>query len=363
MQIISPPSSDHMAAELDVREAISRLRGIIETLESALDSLARASAAAASPWPDEDTSVPAAGEPHDFVADGPSMPFPEEPSLLAEEPAAEWRGAFAGEPPAQESEPVRDAGWVTETPAPAWGAWSTSGAIRDGAWPSQQQVAPIGDSVSGLPPASPAAADDDAREQVRRAVQQLKAELVGDAAADAVVAAGPDELVSEPVAARQDEDASAEAVEDSPGDSADVRDRVRRAVLEARADLEYEPTDAATAPAVMSMPSPGSGKIPSFEALLDERFLAPASIVIEDPEGRVDLVRVYRALARLECAATANLANYSPHSVTAQLEGRRVPDEAEVGEAIRYAFERHCSVSVDGNRVTVVLADNESRVA
>jgi hypothetical protein len=74
-------------------------------------------------------------------------------------------------------------------------------------------------------------------------------------------------------------------------------------------------------------------------------------------------VRVYRTLARLEVAATANLANYSSHSVTVQLEERAVPAEEQIVDAIVYAFERDCSIDVDGNRASVRLASGKTKVA
>jgi hypothetical protein len=63
----------------------------------------------------------------------------------------------------------------------------------------------------------------------------------------------------------------------------------------------------------------------------------------------VELVRVYRTLARLDKASNATLANYSTHSVTVQLEDRKLPTEQEIADAVRFAFDRDCTVDLDVN--------------
>jgi hypothetical protein len=209
-----------------------------------------------------------------------------------------------------------------------------------------------GDASAG----TDAAMEEDAREQVRRAVDRMRAEIAHagrDAAQTAVPAESGDDRtteVADPAAAQ-------------PGPEIDIREQVRRAVEAARAEIggaDEQPTKAGS---IVEAFDPERLRIPHYEPVLNERFLQPAIIVIDDPEGRVELVRVYRTLARLEVAATANLANYSSHSVTVQLEERAVPAEEQIVDAIVYAFERDCSIDVDGNRASVRLASGKTKVA
>jgi hypothetical protein len=143
----------------------------------------------------------------------------------------------------------------------------------------------------------------------------------------------------------------------------DVREQVRRAVEEAKAEIESGGVKELQAHAIADAFDPEKLRIPHHEAAFDERFLQPAILVIDDPEGRVELVRVYRTLARLEVAATANLANYSSHSVTVQLEERNVPAAQDINDAITYAFERECTVDIDGNRASIRLFGGKTKVA
>jgi hypothetical protein len=187
-------------------------------------------------------------------------------------------------------------------------------------------------SATESSPATAPADDEDLREQVRRTVEQLKG--------------GVDQLANAPA--------------DEPFD---VREQVRRAVEEAKAEMESGGVQELQAHAIADAFDPEKLRIPHYEAVLDERFLQPAILVIDDPEGRVELVRVYRTLARLEVAATANLANYSSHSVTVQLEERKVPSEQDINDAINYAFERDCTVDIDGNRASIRLFGGKTRAA
>jgi hypothetical protein len=210
--------------------------------------------------------------------------------------------------------------------------------------------------------------DEDPREQVRRAVESIRAELdagvpYSEPAREAAWEA-PAAEPADPGAASADEVASEEP---------DPREQVRRAVEQLKAELGEVPDDEPrlawpsgqqeAAPKPEAPSGPTGLRAPSYGNLIDERLLQPALIVIDDPEGRVELVRVYRTLARLQCAATANLANYSSHSVTVQLEERKVPDAAEIRDAVTYAFERDCEVEVDGNRASIRLAGGRTRAA
>jgi hypothetical protein len=214
---------------------------------------------------------------------------------------------------------------------------------------------------------SPAADDADVRDQVRRAVEQLKAELQDRESEGAqATAASLDETVVESEASAPAAGGEASQGAEMAGEAEseeDLREKVRRAVIEARADLDGGVTRDREDNVTPESASALEARIPHYEALLDKNFLAPASIIIEDPEGRVELVRVYRTLARLECAATANLANYSSHSVTVQMEERNLPLEQDILDAVTYAFERECSIDIDGNRANVLLSGTGTRAA
>jgi hypothetical protein len=101
------------------------------------------------------------------------------------------------------------------------------------------------------------------------------------------------------------------------------------------------------------------------ERSLEEKLASIApQIMIDDPSGRVELVRVYQALARLGRASEANLANYTPHSVTLILESGAPPSNAELAAAVEEAFGRACDVTIDGaGRIVVRLLDYNARVA
>jgi hypothetical protein len=293
----------------------------------------------------------------------------------------------------QASEPAAKA-------AGGWGDWSASPSLRDGGWPVAAGNAGESQPVERTE-------DEDVRDQVRRAVEQLKAELGPSATSDyerpsveedawepepaePAAAVEPEMVVQEvpaweasapegaapeaavPEAAvfeasappdsivAEAADVDAPEAETAPQDEGDIREKVRRAVMEARAELGSGTVESDFAtPAA----SPLEARIPHYEALLDKSFLSPACIVIEDPEGRVELVRVYRTLARLERAATANLANYSSHSVTIQMEERELPAQEDISDAVAYAFERSCKVDVDGNRANVLLTGSDTRAA
>ena len=386
------PSAD--AAIAGVREAITSLRTALDLLEQSLAGAADAAPEMTPPLTTTAHAIEAVSAEALEVGQAPGAASPaEEPEAIGPETTAE--GESRG--PDLETAPTaaEDSGWVPqepETPAEkdgwaadkdrsgSWGQWSAPPALRDGAWPIHAQVEPskvkdfaaTAEREDETPPA-PAAEDEDVRDQVRRAVEQLKAELSaettqsfpgvgetadfgGSAEESPVPSAEAEDGMGQP-----DSNGTGTAIAETASPE-DVRERVRRAVMEAKADLEgaeaEEDAEQAPQPAATL-----EARIPHYEKLLDKTFLTPASIVIEDPEGRVELVRVYRTLARLEVAATANLANYSSHSVTVQMEERKLPSQEDITDAISYAFERVCTIDVDGNRANVRLESGSSRAA
>ena len=90
----------------------------------------------------------------------------------------------------------------------------------------------------------------------------------------------------------------------------------------------------------------------------------PPTITIEDPEGRVELARVYNLLKHLDCAANSSLLNYSSRQVSVQLsDSKYAPDGENVGDAVREVFERENNVSVDGLNVIVKLGEDYIKAA
>jgi hypothetical protein len=173
--------------------------------------------------------------------------------------------------------------------------------------------------------------EEDPREAVRRAVEQAKAEMGFGTQQPAPLASPAD-----------DEEAAREAV--------------RQAVAQARAELATDGWGPAAKPVEVA---------PKFVVPPPHRpeRVHPPTITIEDPEGRVELARVYNLLKRLDCAANSSLLNYSSRQVSVQLSDNQPPQSYEVGDAVREVFERENDVSVDGLNVIVKLGDDYIQAA
>ncbi|HLF77041.1 MAG TPA: hypothetical protein VJB57_06065 [Dehalococcoidia bacterium] len=319
-------------------------------------------------------------------------------------------------------------------------------------WPG---VTPAAEPASPAPPASPASKEDDpARDEVRRAVEQAKAELAADQAKPRRAAHA--EPVHEPVSSASswtnmnlgdqglgneslaehetppqeiDEEAMREAVrlaverarlEMESGNSSESgerglvaaaqaeeeaqREEVRRAVAQAKAEMSWSlqpPVDAdpdapehvddedakrdevrrAVEMARAEMSSEGlrmydetappegglfaafagsDSNTPTWQHNKDAELAGlPASIVIEDPVGRVELARVYDTLSRVD-RSSASLLNYTPHSVTVGLAAMEsLPDTKVMTQAIEASFGRVCRVTMDGSRMSVKIGETE----
>jgi len=260
---------------------------------------------------------------------------------------------------------------------------------------------------------------EDSHEAVRRAVEQMKADMASGNVADEDLAPGLHILKSEPVesSAEEPEDPHEavrraveqtkadlgmpgyatprfEAVEGSTPDSFDddeaAREAVRRAVEEAKADRSFAEnaigtmdeeeaareavrqavararTEMATTGSISAEEPPPVVKAPAFVVPPPHRAerVHPPTITIEDPEGRVELARVYNLLKRLDVAANSSLLNYSARQVAVQLSDSKVAPEGDsVGDAVRDVFERENDVSVDGLNVIVKLGDDYVQAA
>jgi hypothetical protein len=158
----------------------------------------------------------------------------------------------------------------------------------------------------------------------------------------------------------EDEGESASDDADSPAGDKDVRDEVRRAVEAARAEMAsgWVKDEAETAGGEVKEKPKFS--FPDWQTTHLEP-MGPPVIVIKDPEGRVELARVYETLAQVHCDENAALLNYTPHSVTVGLNTRAsVPTKDAMEKAIETVFGRRCRVESDGVRVSVDIGMGEN---
>jgi hypothetical protein len=197
------------------------------------------------------------------------------------------------------------------------------------------------------------------REEVRQAVIRARAEMERGVSFDPPPSHQEDGPPAGEPPAALDEEA--------------VRDEVRRAVEQARSELSSGGLSMFDQSAPMEVDNlqtkPPPGRFDAFKgpdvnvswapAAEPDSSLMPASIVIEDPDGRVELARVYDTLNRVERSQAA-LLNYSPHSVTVGLGLRdRLPEAEVMQAAVVAAFGRSCRVAIDGARMSVKIGDGE----
>jgi hypothetical protein len=175
-------------------------------------------------------------------------------------------------------------------------------------------------------PEAPGEDDESRRESVADMVARMRAEMAAGGAVEA-------------------EDTTADHAE-APSEE-DVRDEVRRAVEAAKAEMAAgwkREEDAGDKPKF---------SFPDWQTTHVEPS-GPPVIVIKDPEGRVELARVYETLSQVNCDENAALLNYTPHSVTVGLNLRAtVPSKEAMEKAIEAVFGRKCRVESDGVRVSV----------
>ncbi|HEY7467177.1 MAG TPA: hypothetical protein VIB47_10860 [Dehalococcoidia bacterium] len=175
--------------------------------------------------------------------------------------------------------------------------------------------------------------DESRRENVADMVARMRAEMMAGGAAEDVDADDVEGATAEQAGAPSEED---------------VRDEVRRAVEAAKAEMA----------AGWVKEDEGSGDKPKFSfpdwQTAHMEPSGPPVIVIKDPEGRVELARVYETLSQVNCDENAALLNYTPHSVTVGLNLRAsVPSKEAMEKAIETVFGRKCRVESDGVRVSV----------
>jgi hypothetical protein len=190
------------------------------------------------------------------------------------------------------------------------------------------------------------------REEVRRAVESARAEMSWSLTA-------ADEQVGEAAASGGNED-----------DEDARREEVRRAVELARSEMssglyKFDESSPPEANGLLSViGGTESANTPTWQQNKEVELAGlPASIVIEDPIGRVELARVYETLSHIG-RASASLMNYTPHSVTVGLAAMEpLPEGPLMTQAIQAAFGRSCRITTDGNRMSVKIVNEAEKAA
>jgi hypothetical protein len=248
-------------------------------------------------------------------------------------------------------EEVRPA--VEQSPSePNFGGEAMRESVRLAVERAKDEMLSGGPGDAGDEAAREAGSDEDAaREDVRRAVAQMRSEMaVGTATVSLEKPAGDEDM--------DDEEAK--------------REEVRRAVERTRSDLTfggrlsmYDDTAPPEADGLQPEETHGlfaafsGADSPSWQGREPELLGLPASIIIEDSEGRVELARVYDTLNRVDRSQAA-LLNYTPHSVTVGLAVlERLPEPDVMMAAVKHAFGRACRVTTEGTKMSVKIGDGE----
>jgi len=213
-------------------------------------------------------------------------------------------------------------------------------------------------SAGAEPLAAEPAEDEAARDQVRQAVEQARADLAGATSADRV-AAPPDanELHEDEAEQAPELQATRQARTEAPepeGDEDEARDEVRRAVEQARAELEATKPERAAEDRPVALP-----------ASLQTHAVQSAApiIVVDDPDGRVELAGVYEMLGFVGMADQASLLNYTHYSATVGINSLKLPKPEAFGEAAEKAFGRPCTWQNEGGRLTLRLGSKDAKSA
>lgn len=356
--------------------ALADVQGTLRSLRSAAgQSETAALAAPAFESPVSELVSLMSAEPKAFVPAEPAVSQWEQKPVAYEAPAAyESPASWTTESPTADSPgswptgPVRETSKVDGAPAepPLAAEWSSP--TNEWAWEAPaavEEAASREDEVAAVE--APQA--DDSRDDVRRAVEALRAELEADsttksrfgwyepAPGDAEVVADKPASHDEPVVARAEDEVS-------DGDEEARREEVRRAVELARAELmgivaapDHDDEDSsidgrALAPGALSEQF-------RFESSSAGLSVAQPTIVLEDQEGRVELVRIFETLSRVQCADQAVLLNYQPHSVTVGIAAKTLPPADELAAAVKDVFGRPCQVKEEksSNRLSVQIAN------
>jgi hypothetical protein len=349
----------------DVRHGLDRLQSLIEELcASQVDP---GPAGQATPAQSEPT--PVAGQQEAWSSF--SQPDPEHQTESTAVQPHTWQPVYS------ESTPLGPDSWQTTPPA------SASGQQED--WQAPEEVGePLAEPRAPWASTGPSTEREEVtlRDEVRRVVEQTRAEIESHP-----LSVFAREAAEEDIERRRHSegfstlDGASWLPRSQPEQAKPQGEQPRDAIwkpshLEVENDWTAEGASSEEASA-SSQHAPDDGSlsqdlhslIPSTSAHIEkeiEQRLASVApqIMIEDPSGRVELVRVYQALARLGRAGDASLTNYTPHSVTVVLESGNAPSNTDLGAAVQDAFGRACQVSVDQlGRTVVRLLDYNARVA
>jgi len=214
------------------------------------------------------------------------------------------------------------------------------------------------------------------REQVRLEVERARAEIAsgGISLEDAPAADESPALVLDGLAATEAAPeldlAEPTVTEATPElDPEAVREQVRLEVERARAEIASGRIALEDAVEADGEPAESLGRLSPLAATFLEpqyeqraAFGAPM-LVIDDAEGRVELVRVYDALARVGLTGEATLITYAPHTVKIGIDSPLLPEDEAVAAAVKAAFGRPCRVTREGNRITVTVSDRPASAA
>lgn len=86
-------------------------------------------------------------------------------------------------------------------------------------------------------------------------------------------------------------------------------------------------------------------------------------IVVDDPDGRVELAGVYEMLGFVGMADQASLLNYTHYSATVGINSLKLPEPQAFGEAAEKAFGRPCTCQNEGGRLTLRLGSKDAKSA
>ena len=156
-------------------------------------------------------------------------------------------------------------------------------------------------------------------------------------------------------------DSEPAADEVPPSEDGDRREEVRRAVEQARAELSPAKPRADLA----KEDEPRSILLASMSGAegrsLADLDVSPPVLVIENTGGRVELVQVFETLNRVQKSAQAALLNYSPHSISVGLSSLSDPlDPDELVKAAAEVFGKECSVTTQGSEISILVGLREA---
>ncbi len=155
---------------------------------------------------------------------------------------------------------------------------------------------------------------------------------------------------------RSTTDSASESATEPSAEEEDRREEVRRAVEQARAEIGGDAN-----PAEASKPEePRSILMASMAGaegrVSDDLDVKPPVLIIENTDGRVELVQVFETLNRVQQSAQAALMNHSSSSISVGLNLLSDPlDPDELVKAAEEVFGKECSVKSHGSEISILV--------